>query len=141
MGLSILTTASSTSVTFMSTEQTLTSPLVCLTDFRPCCRGEFSRDQPIVGEWHYPNGSIVPGKTGFGGFFRTRGVNNGTVNLFRRNSGISSPSGHYCCEIPVYTITENQTLCINLGKQSAYFLKPGGMKLVSSFFRSLYYDQ
>ena len=78
----------------------------------------YSGDQPVVGQWHYPNGSVVPGSRYTDDFIRTRGINDGTVNLFRRNSGITSPLGRYCCEIPV-AVMETQTLCVNLGKQSA----------------------
>ena len=69
-----------------------------------------------MGEWHYPNGNRVSGQGGTSDFFRTRGLNDGTVNLFRRNSGILSPFGSYCCEIPD-TTGVNQTLCANLGKE------------------------
>ena len=102
----------------IGTEQTLSSPLVCLTDFRPCCRAKYSKDQPIVGGWQYPNGSVVPGRNegGMYGFFRTRGENDGTVNLYRGKSGITGPFGRYCCEIPD-TSNVFVTLCANLGKQ------------------------
>ena len=73
----------------------------------------------LMGEWHYPNGTIVPGNGPNEGkyfFFRTRGLNDGTVNLFRRNRGIISPFGSYCCEIPDSSGV-NQTLCANLGKK------------------------
>ena len=108
-------------ITDIGTETTWTSPLVCLTDFRPCCRGRYAADQPVVGEWYYPNGSMVPGRNGFGqiyAFFRARGENDGTVNLFRRNNGITSPFGRYCCEIPDIS-NIFRTLCVNLGKLSA----------------------
>ena len=104
----------------IGTEATLTSPLVCLTDFRPCCRGEYSNQQPIVGEWHYPNGSMIPRNGPTEGkfyFFRTRGENDGTVNLFRRNSGITSPFGRYCCRGIPDNNGVSQMLCANLGKQ------------------------
>ena len=106
------------SITDVGTEGT-TTPLVCITDFRPCCRGQFAGSQPILGEWHYPNGTMVPGNGPTEGkfyFFRTRGINDGTVNLYRRNSGVTSPSGSYCCEIPD-TNMDNQILCANLGKK------------------------
>ena len=114
------------------------TPLVCFTDYRPCCRGSSFGVQPIVGEWHYPNGSMVPGNGPTEGkfdFFRTRGLNDGTVNLFRRNSGITSPFGRYCCRgIPDNSNIE-QILCANVGKQSAYYFCHGlslvVLKLVS----------
>ena len=71
-----------------------------------------------MGEWHYPNGSIVPGNgddEGRFSYFRTRGINDGTVNLFRRSNDIESPYGSYCCEIPDSSGAD-QRLCANLGK-------------------------
>ena len=105
-----------------------TTPLKCITDLRPCCRQEgFGSQQMLIGEWHYPNGSMVQGNGPTEGkylFFRVRDltttspvVGDGTVNLFRRNSGVVSPYGSYCCEIPD-TTGVNQTLCANLGKES-----------------------
>ena len=74
----------------------------------------------IAGHWYYPsNGTEVLGNGANEGkydFFRTRGYNDGTINLFRRNSGITSPFGRYCCEISDTNMV-NQLLCANLGKQ------------------------
>ena len=72
----------------------------------------------IAGHWYYPNGTEVPGNGPTEGkffFFRTRGYNDGTVNVFRRNNEITSPFGRYCCEIPDNS-NVTQTLCANLGK-------------------------
>ena len=48
-------------------------------------------------------------------FFRTRGNNDGTLNLFRRGTDIASPIGSFCCEIPVADGV-NRTLCANIGE-------------------------
>ena len=93
------------------------TPLICNTDRRPCCRIPFDSSS-LMGEWHYPNGSIVPGNGDDEGkyfFFRTRGDQDGTVNLFRRNNDIVSPFGSYCCEIPDDSGVD-QMLCATLGK-------------------------
>ena len=103
-------------ITDIGVEET-TTPLICNTDLRPCCRIPFDPNS-LIGEWHYPNGSIVPGNginEGRFFFFRTRGDQDGTVNLFRRNNDIISPFGWYCCEIPDSSGTD-QRICTNLGK-------------------------
>ena len=73
----------------------------------------------VAGHWYYPNGTKVPGNGPTEGkydFFGTRGLNDGTDNMFRRRAGIMSPFGHYCCEIPDNK-SINQTLCVNVGKK------------------------
>ena len=72
----------------------------------------------VAGHWYYPNGTEVPGNGATEGkydFFRTRGYNDGTVNLFRR-VGVTSHFGRYCCKIHDSNMV-NQTLCANLGKK------------------------
>ena len=97
----------------------LTEGLQCITDHRPCCR-HYVRSQGIYqGEWYYPNGShILANNEHSNDFYRTRGHENGTVNLYRRNSGTKGPIGLFCCEIPDGS-NVNQTLCVDiiLGKQ------------------------
>ena len=46
-------------------------------------------------------------------FYRNRG-DNGEVSL-NRPSGVESPTGQFCCEVPD-AINTNQTLCVNIGK-------------------------
>ena len=91
--------------------------LVCNTDYRPCCRHFPGGGLPSIsqGEWYYPNGDQVRLLRDGDVFYRTRGENNGTLNLFRRETGVSSPIGSFCCEIPVANGT-NQTLCVNIGE-------------------------
>ena len=95
--------------------------LVCNTDYRPCCR-HFPVDVngnrlPSIsqGEWYYPNGDQVRLFRDGDVFYRTRGENDGTLNLFRRGTDITSPIGSFCCEIPVANGV-NQTLCANIGE-------------------------
>ena len=105
-------------ITDIGTEGSST-PMVCITDLRPCCRMGTGAATIVAGHWYYPNGTEVEGNGTYArlrNFFRTRGYNDGTVNLFRRNNGITSPFGRYCCEIPDTNMVD-QTLCANLGKQ------------------------
>ena len=98
-------------------EQSPSNGLVCNTDYRPCCRYFPTGRQPSVseGEWYYPNGTQVPLLAVGAVFYRTRGLDDGTLNLFRRDIDISIPIGSFCCEIPVANDT-NQTLCANIGE-------------------------
>lgn len=69
--------------------------LQCVTDKMPCCQMV-----PIVGGWHFPNGSVIPEEGDHTTFFVSRG-DNGTVNLNHvDSSSVSSPSGRFCCEVP-----------------------------------------
>ena len=74
-------------------------------------------DTPIgsraLGEWFYPNGSLVHVKDNGDDLYRDRGL--GIVRLNRRNNAIS-PTGQFCCVVPDATFT-NKTTCINIGEQ------------------------
>ena len=106
--------------------------LQCITDLRPCCRqSETSAiQQMLMGEWYYPDGTRVPDNEGDDVFFATRGLNDGTVNLFRRNTGVMSPVGSYCCEIPDTTGT-NQTLCAITGEHLQHYIHNHATLLLS----------
>ena len=80
--------------------------LQCITDIFRCC------NQDSLGEWYQPNGALVQGTTSTTAFYRSRGAN-GEVSL-NRPSGVESPTGQFCCEVPDATST-NQTLCVNIG--------------------------
>ena len=82
--------------------------LQCITDRMMCCS-----QNPRRGEWYLPNGSLVQGTASSVSFYRNRG-GNGEVFL-NRPSGVESPTGLFCCEVPDDTNT-NQTLCVNIGK-------------------------
>ena len=92
--------------------------LQCITDNLLCCRASVQR-----GEWYQPNGALVQGTTSTTAFYRTRGAN-GEVSL-NRPSGVESPTGQFCCEVPDAT-NINQRLCVNIGTCN------NGMILVSS---------
>ena len=90
--------------------------LQCITDKPNCCRvGAYIR----IGEWHFPNGTLVPilrrGKNRATSFFRNRGHNDGTVNLNRVNSDVMSPTGQFCCRVPD-SVNRIQTICANISE-------------------------
>ena len=70
------------------------SAILCTTNRSPCCSTPPNR----FGEWHYPNGSMVPNNAAGEDFYRSRG-NNQTIYLNRRNNA-RSPGGSFCCVIP-----------------------------------------
>ena len=88
--------------------------LLCVTDLIQCCRGD---DTPgiggALGEWFYPDGSLVQIEDSGDDFYRTRGL--GVVRLNRRNNAMS-PIGQFCCMVPDAIFT-NKIICINISKQ------------------------
>ena len=89
----------------------LNEGLQCITDSMPCCRFTFR-----AGEWYMytPGRTMVPGISDAVRFYRTRGHDDGTVNLNRR-TGVMMPTGLFCCEVPSAT-EGDQTVCANIGK-------------------------
>ena len=74
------------------------SSLVCVTSNvnMDCCRGI---DGGSVGEWHFPNGTMVPRNSAAPSANFTRSGSNHEVRLNRRN-GAMSPTGIYECRVP-----------------------------------------
>ena len=66
--------------------------LLCTTSYRPCCQNR--------GQWHYPNGSVVPTSQDGSLIFTSR-TDHGRLDLQRR-AGFSheSADGVYECQIP-----------------------------------------
>ena len=100
---------------------TQNNALQCVTDRIPCC--QFS---PRVGEWYFPNGTVIPGLIDHGlVLYRNRGRDDGTVNLNYNNSTLPAltPTGLFCCVLPDMD-NENQRLCANLdiGEQKQLIL-------------------
>lgn len=87
--------------------------LICKTTRSHCCYSK------RIGEWYYPNGSMVETSGKEGAFYRNR-TNNGEVLLHQRYNNLPASTGTYCCEVPDSedNCGINQTLCINLGKES-----------------------
>ncbi len=73
-------------------------PLLCVTTNvnTACCR---TVNGGNIGEWHFPNGTIVPRKSGNEGAAFTRNGGPQTVFLNRR-SDVMSPTGPYECRVP-----------------------------------------
>ena len=70
--------------------------LLCVTDSTQCCRGSDNPNGGGLGEWYFPNGTLVPtGSTT--SIYRNR--DNSTVRLNRKNNA-QSPIGVYRCDVP-----------------------------------------
>ena len=90
--------------------------LTCHTDLTECCRNNDTGGQGGVGEWYYPNGSVVPNQTAGEGFYRVRNAPQ-VVRLARRMAGVTpalSPIGSYCCVIP--TTGGEMIFCAKIGE-------------------------
>ena len=92
------------------------SSLVCNTANvnTDCCR---MRDGGNVGEWYFPNGTIVPRnrKSPNGNFTRSGYAHQ--VHLNRRNN-VMIPLGNYTCVVPDMNNTMNYTATITLCGES-----------------------
>ena len=90
--------------------------LTCATDLPTCCRGMDNSGTPL-GEWISPNGTEVPREDSNADIYRDRGM--GFIRLNRRNNA-TSPTGLYCCVIPVNG-GGMETFCVNVtGKLSVH---------------------
>ena len=98
------------------------SSLVCITINvnTNCCRGV---DGGNVGEWFFPNGSMVHRnkESPNGDFTRTGWTHQ--VRLNRRNNAMT-PLGTYTCVVPDMNNTMNHTATIILGEQITPSKKP-----------------
>ena len=65
------------------------------------------------GEWYFPNGVAVPIEGNAPRSFYQNRSDDGTVNLYRVNETVTSPTGRFCCVVPDDTDV-NQTLYINI---------------------------
>ena len=73
--------------------------LVCVTSNvnTECCRGS---DGGNVGEWYFPDGTIVPRYSQDPNADFSRSAFTHEVRLNRRNTGAMSPTGAYECRVP-----------------------------------------
>ena len=109
MSLRGTTYTTNNSVILLDDVGDITNALECISDLSGCCR------DPGRGEWLYPNGTQVPTDNTGHGFYRNRGMM-GQVFL-RRRSGITSPTGTYCCEAPTAASGSNdETFCAFLSE-------------------------
>ena len=94
--------------------------LLCYTDLTECCADS---DTPVgvgaLGQWVYPNGSVVGTESDGQDFYINRGPS--VVRLNRRRNATST-TGLFCCEVPDAAATNTRT-CINItgiGKHCSY---------------------
>ncbi len=91
--------------------------LVCVTSNvnTMCCRGADHPGSGSVGNWLYPNGTIV-----FGNHFNrdfTRSFHTQQIRLNRERLSVLSPTGVYTCEVPDGSNTSQiHRATITLGK-------------------------
>ena len=91
--------------------------LRCLTDSTQCCRGSDNPSTGALGEWYFPDGTLVPnGLDASRSIYRNRGPS--VVRLNRRNNA-QSPNGVYRCEIPDASGT-TQNIFIGVNSQGRY---------------------
>ena len=71
--------------------------LLCVTDLTACCRPPYTGviGQTAIGNWFFPNGTILPSFWPQWNFYRDRGQM--LVNMHRRRGGVN---GIYHCKIP-----------------------------------------
>ncbi len=92
--------------------------LTCHTDLTTCCRSRDNNDNGPLGQWRYPDGSVVlnnDGSTAAGQQWYINRNDAQLIRLARRdNSNALTPTGSYCCTVP--TTGGEMTLCANLGE-------------------------
>ena len=122
-----LTLGSGPSITTDNTEILITAigedgslpSLTCHTDLTTCCRSSDNNDNGALGQWTYPDGSVVLQKGGSATagqqFYVLRGAPQ-VIRLARREASTNpvTPTGSYCCS--VLTTGGDMTLCANLGE-------------------------
>ena len=93
--------------------------VLCHTDLEDCCRSDETNNSLPLGQWIYPDLSIVSISASNEDFFINRDTS--LVRLNRRGNS-TSPTGKFCCEIPDanYTLIK---MCVNLGKFDSLFHK------------------
>ena len=91
--------------------------LLCFTDLVECCRDSDTPDEVgALGQWVYPNGSVVGTRSDGQDFYVDRGPS--VVHLNRRSNAMST-TGLFCCEVPDAT-AKNTKICVNIvGKQDS----------------------
>ena len=94
--------------------------LVCVTSNvnNMCCRGADHRGSGSVGNWIYPDGTIVIGNTADPNGDFTRSSHYQQIRLNRKRPDVMSPTGVYTCEVPDGSITHRAT--ITLGEYKDY---------------------
>ena len=92
--------------------------LTCHTDLTTCCRGGDNNDNRGLGQWTFPDGSVIlrngASTTAGQQFYINRNAPQ-VIRLYRREANNPiTPTGSYCCTVP--TSGGEMTLCANLGE-------------------------
>ena len=76
--------------------------LVCVTSNvnTMCCRGRDHLGSGAVGNWLYPNGTIVGGNIANPNGDFTRSSHTQQIRLNRKRTDVMSPTGVYTCQVP-----------------------------------------
>ncbi len=95
--------------------------LVCVTNNvnTMCCRGSDHPGSGAVGNWLYPNGTIVLGNSANPNGDITRSSHTQQIRLNRKRTDVMSPTGVYTCEVPDgsdNTITHRATITLTNGE-------------------------
>ncbi|XP_064386142.1 mucin-2-like isoform X2 [Halichondria panicea] len=123
-GQPIWFTLGSTNITTNNTEILITDigegadgglpSLTCHTVYTGCCRSFAENNgQGGLGQWTYPDGSVIPNNGGGQQFYINRSGPQ-LINLNRRQAiNPLTPTGSYCCTVPTSAEVE-MTFCANL---------------------------
>ena len=96
--------------------------LLCHTDLMQCCNAVQDNVDVALGEWYYPNGTVVAYDSMGATFRRNRGQS--VVRLWRRDN--PPERGRFHCEIP-NAANINQNIYVNICKLSKTTLAMQGM--------------
>ena len=116
LSLSSTTIINNTEILITDIGEEAENSLSCHTDLVDCCRNQDTTGPEPLGEWYYPDGSVVQNNGGSEAANESfhRGRNLQRVNLLRREElNPLSPTGSYCCEIP--TTEGNTAFCATVG--------------------------
>ncbi len=89
--------------------------LVCVTSNvnTMCCRGSDHTGSGPVGNWLYPNGTIVLGNNANPDGDITRSSHTRQIRLNRKRPDVMSPTGDYTCEVPGTAMTHRATITLS----------------------------
>ena len=100
--------------------------LVCVTSNvnTNCCRDRDHPGNDSVGNWLYPNGSIVIGNSANPNGDFTRSSHTQQIRLNRKRLNVTSPTGGYTCQVPDGSNSSmTHTASITIGKSNtSYFI-------------------
>ena len=71
--------------------------LYCYTNLTTCCSSVDNMNRGGLGNWKFPNDTVLGDRSTLSIFFRTRATN---AILLHRGSSATGPTGIYRCEVP-----------------------------------------